>query len=596
MSDLVLSRGCISQIVRGQNVDRPVVQLLAYKALNDASGNENRFRFIITDGEASHAYAMMINGELIERIKKGEFEKFTVVRLDSYTANHVNSDKTVIVLQEITVLAPGHKVGRKLEGRTTRPPSLLDPENPSPLSPNRFMNIPDIFNPKPELDPVLPKSSLIDTRYIVPINVITPYNNAWVIKGRIQNKGPLREYSNARGQGKVFSFDVLDDSSSNNEIRITGFNEQADKFYEFLEIGKVYYITKGSVKPANKKFTSIRHDYEISLNRDTIIEVCEEGTDNIPEVKYSFKQIGDIANMEISRSVDVIGVLKRFEEVQSITSKKTQKELKKRDLYLMDKSGLEIRFTLWNDEAEKFDARQHDIIAVRGAIIGEFNGKTLASGNSTVLKINPDIPEATMLKVWFDTEGKDLVPSSLQTVQTGQSKYHFISEGQKVRESETFYFNCKATIQSYGRNPLYKACVVESCKKKVRDLNNGFYHCDKCDKDMPTFQYRMILSINIGDVSGDCWASVFQEQGEKILGIKTEELGKLFEEENNGISSAFTSKLEKAPQQSFYFRLGSKQEVYNNQSRVKNIVYNIAAIDPVKHSKLLLQQIRSWNK
>ena len=41
-----------------------------------------------------------------------------------------------------------------------------------------------------------------------------------------------------RGDGKLFSFDLLD--ASGVEIRATAFNEQADKYCELLEVGRVY--------------------------------------------------------------------------------------------------------------------------------------------------------------------------------------------------------------------------------------------------------------------------------------------------------------------------------------------------------------------
>lgn len=51
----------------------------------------------------------------------------------------------------------------------------------------------------------------------------------WTIKARVTTKGELRLYNNARGEGKVFSFDLLD--SGLGEIWSTYFNDVADKFY-----------------------------------------------------------------------------------------------------------------------------------------------------------------------------------------------------------------------------------------------------------------------------------------------------------------------------------------------------------------------------
>lgn len=44
----------------------------------------------------------------------------------------------------------------------------------------------------------------------------------------------MRSWSNARGEGKLFSMDLVDESG---EIRATAFRDQCDKFYEMIEVG-----------------------------------------------------------------------------------------------------------------------------------------------------------------------------------------------------------------------------------------------------------------------------------------------------------------------------------------------------------------------
>ncbi|GJT74266.1 replication protein A 70 kDa DNA-binding subunit A-like protein [Tanacetum coccineum] len=60
----------------------------------------------------------------------------------------------------------------------------------------------------------------------------------WTIKARVTAKAELRHYNNAKGDGKVFSFDLLD--ATGGEVRITCFNAVADQFYDQIEAGKVY--------------------------------------------------------------------------------------------------------------------------------------------------------------------------------------------------------------------------------------------------------------------------------------------------------------------------------------------------------------------
>lgn len=97
----------------------------------------------------------------------------------------------------------------------------------------------------------------------------------WTIRARVTNKANIRTWSNSRGEGKLFSFEILDESVSRKvltlacnmpkycmlhmtrffspfccihamkhlgqqgEIKITAFNKEVDKFFSLVEQGKV---------------------------------------------------------------------------------------------------------------------------------------------------------------------------------------------------------------------------------------------------------------------------------------------------------------------------------------------------------------------
>ncbi|GAB4851582.1 hypothetical protein Ancab_030983 [Ancistrocladus abbreviatus] len=97
----------------------------------------------------------------------------------------------------------------------------------------------------------------------IPFVALNPCQGRWTIKAKVTAKSELRHYNNPRGDGKVFSFDLLD--SDGGEIRVTCFNAVADQFYNQIEVGKVYLISKGSLKPAQKTFNHLPNDHEIYL-------------------------------------------------------------------------------------------------------------------------------------------------------------------------------------------------------------------------------------------------------------------------------------------------------------------------------------------
>ena len=65
----------------------------------------------------------------------------------------------------------------------------------------------------------------------------------WVIKARVMSKSDIRTWNNARGEGKLFSMDLCDDSG---EIRATAFKNECDKFYDMIQVRQIiclnYYL------------------------------------------------------------------------------------------------------------------------------------------------------------------------------------------------------------------------------------------------------------------------------------------------------------------------------------------------------------------
>lgn len=110
---------------------------------------------------------------------------------------------------------------------------------------------------------------------IFPIKSINPYQNKWTIKARITNKSEIKTWKNVKGDGKLFSMDLIDDSG---EIRVTAFNDTVDKFYDMIDVNKVYYISKAQVKAAKRQFSSIRNEYELTLDVNSTIQLVSHKT------------------------------------------------------------------------------------------------------------------------------------------------------------------------------------------------------------------------------------------------------------------------------------------------------------------------------
>ena len=56
---------------------------------------------------------------------------------------------------------------------------------------------------------------------------------------------------------------------------------------------QVYYFSKGTLKIANKQFTAVKNDYEMTFNNETSVMPCEDGH-HLPTVQFDFTGIGDL--------------------------------------------------------------------------------------------------------------------------------------------------------------------------------------------------------------------------------------------------------------------------------------------------------------
>ena len=105
------------------------------------------------------------------------------------------------------------------------------------------------------------------------------------------------------------------------------------------------------LKTANRQYSKIDNDYEMTFSNDTVIELCHE-TDSVPHVKLELLELSEISQKNAGDLVDVIAVVKSASDLTSITVKSTNKELNKRELYLVDSSNTQVNCTLWGKQVD----------------------------------------------------------------------------------------------------------------------------------------------------------------------------------------------------------------------------------------------------
>ncbi|ETB59838.1 hypothetical protein YYC_03218 [Plasmodium yoelii 17X] len=453
----------------------------------------------------------------------------------------------------------------------------------------------------------------INDGILMPINKLSQYSTKWIIKARVQSKDNIRKFYTGNKEGKVFNIELCDESG---EIKVNFFGKAVDKWYDYLEVGKIYKISKGNIKSANKKFNTLKHDCEITLDENSILELLEENDMNIPKYIYNFYSISEIkANMNTGTLVDVIGIVLSFQELNQILIKKTGQYKEKKDLMLIDETNETINVTLWGENAvkmEEMNITENCIICFKCLKVGEWQGKKLESHPKTKVEINPELDKAYTLKNWWVNNKKNVYNTinlttttsnnnmlnleSQKTIQEIKKNVNLANE--EVLSGKGIIFTTFGFIDHiYNAIPVYSACP--NCNKKMvatviedgeQDMDQNVsesMYCAKCNKNnIPVYNYS--INLKITDNTDSLRVSAFANSAKTIMnGLSAEEFMKLRQEYISQENIENFDLIEKAKLNEFFFRI--KAYMTSHMDEIKK---NYTILETIPLSKLLVDNCR----
>ncbi|GJC79404.1 replication factor A protein 1 [Colletotrichum liriopes] len=561
----------------------PVLQCLQIKPLAaQAGGGAERYRIVLSD--VNNYVQCMLATQVNHVVHDNKLVRNCIVRITQYQANSVKGKNILIILglEVIEQFGTPDKIGEP-QAFEAKPPAAAN----TTIGGQNFYGVKqEETKPKPQQS--IPSRSAGGA----PL----PYAHKWTIKARVTQKSDIRTWHKPSGEGKLFSVNLLDESG---EIKATGFNEQVDQYYDLLQEGGVYYISSPcKVQLAKKQFTNLPNDYELTFERDTVIEKAEDQS-NVPQVRFNFCNIQELQEVEKDATVDIIGVLKDVDEVSQIVSKSTGKPYEKRELTLVDDTNYSVRVTIWGKSATNFDAKPESVVAFKGTKVSDFGGRSLSLLSSGTMSIDPDIPDAHRLKGWYDSSGRNDTFSSHNnmasmgnaTGRKDQDKSILQVKEENLGMEQQDYFNLKATIVYIKQdNFAYPACMNEGCNKKVTDMGDGTWRCEKCDVSHPKPEYRYIMSVNVCDHTNQLWLSCFDDVGRVIMGMTADQLMALREEDDAKMAQAF----EEANCRKLNFRCRAKMDTFGESQRVRYQVMSASQIDYKAEGARLAELIKQF--
>jgi len=629
----MLTRGAIQQMVNNVTNIQPRLQILDVKKIVTGQQGE-RCRLVLSDGD--FYIQGMLASQCTQMMNNGQLTKYAVIQLTEFVCNNVSGKKICVVINCDVIQQQGSAMGNpqniiqhqsqnsnfaaNQNNANNRPPA---PQNQQAFHQrNLQQNNPNYGNNSNygQNQNRYQQSSNNSNRYgggrndqnIQPVSSLNPYQSTWRIKVRVTKKDTMRHYHNQKGDGKLFGLDLLDKEGT--EIRAVCFNEAADKFYPLFEKDKVYIISRGSVRLARKGFSHITNDYSITLNQDSEVQMVEDPSGEILSQKYKFVAIEGIEAVEPKQFVDVIGVVVEVGPMATIMSQRTQKELKRRNLKIVDKTA-KIEITLWAEDAENFNEEKlaaNTVVAFKGAKVSDFGGRSLSA--SGLIDVNPDRPEAITLLQWVQQNNGNVADQNIRSITearggggvSGNAPRRTFAEVKDMKLGEdpdsrfdrkkADYFTVVATIttisHSQDKKPWYEANpdVNDDTAKnaKVQSMGDGTWRCDKNGKVYNSYIPRYILRFCATDFSGNIWMTSFNEVAEKILKVPATEAEKLL----NTDPEAYDRIFKDATFKKYVFKCKAFSDVYEDSARVRYDCIGVQLANPEQESEKLMEKIQ----
>lgn len=426
-----------------------------------------------------------------------------------------------------------------------------------------------------------------DDRKYMKINSLSSFTKEICIKARVTKKADKKNYTTQAGKsGCVFGFNIIDDLGD--ELPVSAFNQNCEKFYDKIEENMVYEITGGYIKINDKKYSSIKSEYKLFLDDKTDIKPLQDDG-RINKVNFKFIKIEELPTIEQYSSVDIRAMVVEIGEKTLIRTKKMD-EREVRKIHIGDSSGYKVEVTIWGKKSDfAFDV--NTVYGFKCLKVNNYKGKTLNLGDESQI-VELDDKEAMSEKmICADYQGNfknlpidKIEENNAQVIPIKSIKE--ITDMLDASDDDKFKFplcKVKANIVTMNLNERSYYVGCPDCKKKIAENDN---ECQYCRKNFNSPAYYYSLNIRLKDHSGDFYADVLGAVGEKVMKMSCEDFKDMM---NSGDEERQKDLVKQVESQTNWFVISPKLQVYNDIKRKRFSIIRVNEVDAQKNAEYILE-------
>ena len=581
--------------------------MLGSKPLN---GNAEKLRLKLWDGEVEMTQAVLC---LEGREDLDVPSQFSIIKLEGVRVKQAGANWAAII-SGYQMLRSGTKVGRKLEVTLNHvwAPGLGDAVTPPATSSQLASNLstPAKARSTSSQPPTAPQLSQVKRNLAEsfgspepkrlasggqashPVASITPFSNKFTLKVRVEQMGSPRRLNTRNFSGSVLDC-VLTDASG--QIKLTAWSKDGQddvtKMEAALKEGGTYLVSGGKVKMVqNTAYNSTGHQYDLTWNQFTRVEGPLAG--ETVQLNYKFVPLAQVASLDEGAVVDVIGWVQDQGSASTFESRKSGREVTKREVVLADTTGTLV-LTLWAEKAKEFKSAGK-VIAVRGAKVQEFQGvKNIQTSFGGSYEVEPKVEGLAELVEWGQRQtpananpgsvarlaGEVVTLSQVQEAVVqgrAESKFTVAASPTRINQDNLFY---------RAHNPAGEG----KCRKKVQEeagLENKFTcRCGSRGIPLEETVLRYMVRLCLADCSTYEWAIMFD--AETLFGCTAQQLHELRE----ASEEEFQKKLQALLFVQQLWTVGGKMEAYQGENRVKLTLLEARKVDWEEKRESLWEEI-----